>query len=132
MSTRTELEASLQKAEAAWRAASHDLEAAQAELGRASGSWDQLIADRRKVKTDRRKSNAVWNGPGPDRRVATVDRRQRDDGIAALSKAVADQHSTYLARSKAESDCAAAKARLDRASAERSKAIAALDALGRL
>ena len=118
MSTRAELEAALQKAEADWRAASYDLDMAQAERTKANANWDQLITDRRKTVTDRRKSGAVRNGPFPDRRIATTDRRKRNNGIAALAKTVTDQHGTYLARSKAEADYAAAKARLDTASAE--------------
>jgi hypothetical protein len=131
MSTRAEVEAALQKAEARWHAASNDLALAQAERTKANAKWDQLIADRRKTVTDRRKSGAVWNGPFSDRRIAAADRRMLDDGIAALAKKVTDQHGTYLARSKADADCAAAKARLDAASTERDRAVAALDALDR-
>lgn len=118
-------------AEAVWRAANHDLDMVQVELTKASASWDQLIVNRRKAVADRRKPDTVWNGPFPDRRVAITDRRKRDDGIAALSKAVADQHAVYLDRSKAEADWASAKAKLDAASVARDKAIAALDAFDR-
>ena len=65
----------------------------------------------------------------PDLRIASTDRRMRDDGAAAFAQKVADQHEIYLARSKAEAGCAAAKARLSAAIARRDMAIGALDAL---
>jgi hypothetical protein len=131
MSTRAELRIALQKAEAAWRGANHELDIAQAELTKANAIWDQLLVDRRKAVTDRRKPGTIWNGPFPDRRIAATDRRQRDGGVAALAKKVADQHGTYIERSKAETGSAAAKTKLDIASAARNKLIAALDALDR-
>lgn len=131
MSTRTELEAALQNAEAELRAASHELDMAESELTRAKAGWDQLIADRRTRVTDRRKPGTVWNGSFPDLRIANTDRRMRDDGVAAFAQKVADQHAIYLARSKAEAGCAAAEARLSAAIARRDMASGALDALNR-
>jgi multidrug resistance efflux pump len=131
MSARAELEAALRNAEAELRAASHELDMAESELTRTNANWNQLIADRRRSVTDRRKAGTAWSGPFPDRRIATSDRRMRDDGVAALAQKVADQHEIYLARSKAEAGCVAAKARLSAAIARRELAIGALDALNR-
>lgn len=129
MSTRAELEAALQDAESELRAASHELNLAESQLTRTNANRDQSIADRRKGVTDRRKPGTVWNGPFPERRIASTDRRMREDGVAAFAQKVADQHEIYLARSKAEVGCAAARARLSAVIARRDMAIGALDAL---
>lgn len=129
MSTRGELEVALANAEAGYRGASHDLARARAERARAGAAWDQIVIDRRRAGADRRKAGVVSDRMLTDRRNADADRRIRDEDIAALSKTVADQHQAYLDRNKAETDWAAAQARLTAATAEREMAITSLGAL---
>ena len=131
MTTRAELGAALEKAEIERCTAHHDLETTRADRTKADADWERIITERRGAVADRRKGGALRNGAFPGRRVAATDRRNLDSGIGALSKAVAHQHQVYLARSKAEADCAAAEARLNAATAERDRALAALDAIKR-
>ena len=131
MTTRAELEAALEKAEIERCTAHQDLETTRAGRTKADADWDRIITDRRGAVADRRKGGTLRNRAFPGRRVAAADRRNLDSGIGALSKAVAHQHQVYLARSKAEADCAAAEARLNAATAERDRALAALDGLRR-
>lgn len=131
MTTRAETEAALARAEADWRRTNDDLVKAQAKLAKANAGWDKVVADRRKGDTDRRKASGVWDHRFPDRRKADSDRRIPETDLAVLSQAVTERHGAYIFRSKAKADCAAAEARLNTASAERDKAIAALGALNR-
>jgi len=100
-------------------------------LTKANSDWDWIVADRRKAGTDRRKAGAVWDQRFPDRRKADSERRIPEADITALAKAVADRHEAYLEQSNAEADWTAAIVRLNMATAERDKAIAAVDALNR-
>jgi hypothetical protein len=101
---------------------------AQASQAKADAGWDKIVSDRRKADTDRRKPGAVWDRSFPDRR--TAERRGPDAGLAALVKAVADRDKAYTDRSKAETELAAAMVSLNAASAERERALTALDELG--
>src|ERR1039458_4390011 len=127
MSTSGELEAVVAKAEAAWRKAQKVLDEAQGERDKANAGWAKVLHDRRRSSTDRRKAGTSAALTFPDRRNPEADRRKKDEGIAALSKAVAAQHEAYLGRDKAEADWAAAEAALRKATDTRDRAIAALD-----
>lgn len=136
MSTRTELEAALAQAEAGWSKANEELELAQAARARANADWDNVVTvqheqevDRRKA-VDRRSADATWD-MAFDRRNPDADRRKSRATFVAFSKAVADRHEAYIARSNAEADWAEAEARVRRAGAQREKAKAALDELNR-
>lgn len=130
MIKRAELEAVLAEAEIGWRRAMDELELARAHRDNANARWDSVVNERRKADADRRKSGAAWNQAALDRRNPDAVRRRADAGLVALSKEVADRDKAYTERSKAEADCADAQARLNTATAERKRAIAALDGLG--
>jgi chromosome segregation ATPase len=129
MSTRADRKETLAKAEANWRRANDNVAKTQEERAKASAAWDKVVVDWRKAGTSRRKADTAWDRMVPDRRKTESDRRTAEADFIAFSKRVADQHGAYLAWSKAETEGAAAQARLKSAAAERDEAIAALDGL---
>ena len=131
MSTRADREETLAKAEADWRRANDNVAKAQEERAKASAAWSEVVVDWRKAGTSRRNTDAASDRMVPDRRKTESDRRIAEVDFIAFSKRLADQHDAYLGWSKAETEWAAAKARLKSAAAERDEAIAALDGLNR-
>ncbi len=129
MSTRTDREEALAKAETDWRRANDNVAKTQEKRARASAAWDKVIVDWRKSGAGRRKVDTAWDRTVPDRRKLESDRRTAEADFIAFSKRVADQHGAYLAWSKAETEWAAAKARLKSAGAARDDAIAAMGGL---
>ncbi len=128
MTTRAILEAALAQAQGDWRRAKDELDQAHARRARTKAEWDNVVSDRRKAESDRRKSDTVWDNTIPDRRKADADRRI---ALVALSKSVADRHRAYTELNDAEVDWVDAGAKLIVATAERDKAISALEVLNR-
>ncbi len=131
MSIRADLEAAIAKAEDDWRRAHEDLDRARAARAKVDLDWDKVGAGRRRRCASRRNAGMGWDQSFPDRRNPDAERRAPGGEILALCKAVADRHEAYTNRSKAEAGCATAEARLQAVTAERNKAIAALEALNR-